>query len=297
MGRAPRTDGAVRLADGPPSSRDVCSTAVRWGVSLSLDEIIILALVQGFSAVLPVSAWAHVLVMRDVLGWFDPAPQIMVAAHAGTLLAILLYLWRDIWRIVLGLIPRRKRRRDPGQQLAVNLLVASVPILVAGFAFHLFLDPLPSTLSFVAWTSILFGVLLYSIDKFAMTIRRIEHMTAPGAFALGLAAIIALVPGVSRVGLIVLATRSISYERRDAMRFGLMLTVPIMFASSPFGASSFGPDFSVFDRQVLLAAGIACLGSFAGLVSVMRWVSRGRFTVFAVYRVVLGFLLLYWIYG
>ncbi|MFO0996912.1 MAG: undecaprenyl-diphosphate phosphatase [Alphaproteobacteria bacterium] len=264
---------------------------------MSLDEIIILALVQGFSAVLPVSAWTHVLIARDVLGWFDPAPAVVFAAHAGTLLAFLLYLWRDIWLIVLGLIPRRKRRRDPGQQLAANLAVASMPILVGGLAVNWFWGPVPSSLSLAAWLSILFGVILYAVDRFGMTIRRIEHMTAPSAFALGLSGMIGLLPGASRVGIVVLAARALGYERRDAMRFSFMLSIPIMIASSPFGVPPLGSEVSLLDWELLTAAGIACLASFAGMASVLRWVSRERFTAFAVYRIALGIFLLYWLYG
>jgi undecaprenyl-diphosphatase len=268
-----------------------------WGGSLSLDEIVVLALVQGFSAVLPISAWAHVLVIKDVLGWFVPTPQIMFAAHTGTLLATLLYLWREIWQIARGLVLWRKRQRDRGRHLAVNLAVASMPILGGGFFSSWLLGTFALDVVAVAWLSIGFGVLFFAIDRLGMTIRRIEHMTAPGALALGIAGAVALIPGASRVGMVVLAARLLGYERMDAARVGFMLSVPIMFASSPLGLSAIGSDVSFLDPYILAAAGIAGLTSYVGIASMMRWISRERFTAFAAYSIGFGALLLYWLYG
>jgi undecaprenyl-diphosphatase len=122
-------------------------------------------------------------------------------------------------------------------------------------------------------------------------------MTAPSALALGIAGIIALVPGASRVGMVILVARALGYERAEAARFGFMLSIPVMFASGPFGLHALAPGTSILDWQILTAAGVACLATFAGMASLVQWVSRERFTPLAVYGIVFGATLLYWLYG
>ena len=262
-------------------------------------QIVVLTLIQGITEFLPVSSSGHLVLVPLVAGWQDQGLVMDVAVHVGTLAAVLVYFWRDLRQILLGWLGGNWRRPDRrfGRALGFYVLVSAIPVLIAGAAVFLlaptaFRDP-----EIVAWATIGFGILLYVADRIGLTIRRVEHMTLGHALVIGLFQVLALVPGASRSGVTMTAARWLGYERPQAARFAMLMSIPVIAAS---GA---GAGYEVWSRgdpivtsAATLAAGLSfgvAMLTIAGLLALLRHVS---FTPFVVYRLALGGAVLVWLH-
>ena len=264
-----------------------------WGDCVPFAALVVSALVYGVSAVLPVSAATHALLLETALGWPAPAPGVAAAMNLGVALALATVLGSDLWRMAAGLVQAAKRRRDPGAKLVLHLTIASAPLIAAGLGMAQAGETgAPLDLATAGVVSIAFGVLLYLTDRIGMTIRRVEHMGAKGALALGLFQLLALVPGAGRMGASVVGARILGYERVEAARVALLMGIPVTLAlagDAAGRAEGFGSD-------ALIAGGLAFLAAMAGASTILASMKRGRFTSFAGYRVVLGAAILAWLY-
>ncbi|MGB1548642.1 MAG: undecaprenyl-diphosphate phosphatase [Alphaproteobacteria bacterium] len=251
-------------------------------------HIAILALVQGITEFLPISSQAHLILTSKGMGWQDQGLLIDVALHVGTLAAVLLYFWRDVWRMTKGMGHALNGTMDSGARLALQVILATLPVVVAGYFLIDHADRLRDPL-IIGWATLGFGVLLYLADRVGLRIRRIEHMSFGGAFIVGLAQIGALVPGASRSGVTMTAARMLGFEREDAARFSLLLAIPAIVAAGTLESIRLYEMGDVtLTQNAMVAAGLAFLSALAAIALMMSWLRRASFTPFVLYRVVLG---------
>ena len=259
-------------------------------------HIVLLSLVQGITEFLPISSQAHLILASKGLHWPDQGLLMDVALHVGTLAAVLVYCWRDVWRMGRGLGQAFGGTVDAGARLGLQVMLATLPVVVAGYflidhAAH-FRDPLV-----IGWTTLVFGVLLYLADRFGLRIRRVEHMGFAGALAIGLAQVCALVPGTSRSGVTMTAARVLGFEREEAARFSLLLAIPaILGAGTLEGMRLYEMGDVQLTQDAFLGAGLAFVAALGAISLMMRWLRRANFTPFVLYRVVLGTGLLAFVY-
>jgi len=150
----------------------------------------------------------------------------------------------------------------------------------------------------VAWATIGFGILLYIADRSTLTLRRIEHMTFAAGLAIGAAQILALIPGTSRSGITMTAGRFLGFERVEAARFSLLLAIPaILGAGALAGSDLYESGNMVLGHEALIGAALAFVVALISIVLMIGWLRRASFTPFVIYRVLLGGLLLWWVYG
>ena len=203
-------------------------------------HLLILAAVQGLTEFLPVSSSGHLVLACEVfdrLGLDQPIHAesdrlvIDIAVHVGTLLAVCLYFWRDIIDMLAGLLRLLAGRRGPGARLAFHIILATVPLVAVGFMAKDVITTLLRDVEVIAWATFGFGILLWLGDRLGMTVRRVEHMGTGEAFVIGLAQVLALVPGTSRSGITMTAARFLGYERAEAARFSLLLAIPAILAA------------------------------------------------------------------
>jgi undecaprenyl-diphosphatase len=269
---------------------------------LPLFHIVVLALVQGITEFLPISSSGHLILVPGVTGWPDQGLVIDVAAHMGTLIAVLVYFWRDIAGMLAGLGRLAggrlgAGRMDDGAKLALNIAVATLPALAIGFAVQHFLGDRLRSIHVVAWTMIGFAIVLYLADRIGLTVRRLEHMTMGQALVVGIAQTLAFVPGTSRSGITIVAARLLGYERAEAARFSFLLSIPAIAAAAlleGYHVVQAGDWGHLHDAA--LTAGLSALAGFAAIAFMMRWLRGANFTIFVVYRLLLGGALLYLIY-
>ena len=260
-------------------------------------QILVLAIIQGLTEFLPVSSSGHLILVPAVTGWQDQGLAIDVAAHVGTLVAVLIYFWRDVGRMASGLVRLATGRFDPGARLAGLLLIGTIPALIAGYLIDKYLVEVIRHVAVVGWTLIGFGILLWIADRIGLTIRRVEHMTVAQALFVGFAQALAFIPGTSRAGITMTAARLMGYERAEAARFSFLLAIPAIAAAGLWKGYQLYETGATEQIQTALLTGALCVltGLFA-IAFMMAWLRRANFTVFVVYRLLLGGLILYLVY-
>ncbi|MEK9723495.1 MAG: undecaprenyl-diphosphate phosphatase [Rhodospirillaceae bacterium] len=258
----------------------------------------VLAVVQGITEFLPISSSGHLVLVPLFLDVPDQGLVIDVAVHVGTLVAVMLYLWRDVWGMLNGMGRMMKGRRDPGARLAGLLIVGTLPVIAAGFALNHYFPEGIRGLKVIGWTTFGFGLLLMVADQVGMTLRRIEHLRFGDAIAIGIVQALALVPGTSRSGICMTAARMMGMERRDAARFSMLLGIPANLGAGTLkGWELWQSGNAQLTADAVVAAGLSLVTALVAIVLMMAWLRRATFTIFVVYRLVLGAFLLAVAYG
>ena len=263
--------------------------------TMPLYEIFVLAAIQGITEFLPVSSSGHLRVASDIMGLSENTLVMDVAVHVGTLFAVALYFWRDLVFMIAGLASNARGRRHDGGKLAGYLVIASIPVAAAGYFGQSLIENSLRTIEIVGWTTIGFGLLLYASDRIGMKILKLEHMNLPNAVVIGLAQILALIPGTSRSGITITAARFLGYDRTEAARFSMLLSIPaIAGAGLLIGLRVFETGDPVLTRGALIAAGLSFVTALAAIALFLRWLRFAGFGPFVIYRLILGGALLAW---
>ena len=261
---------------------------------MTLLQIVTLAVIQGITEFLPVSSSGHLALTPYIMKWEDQGLTLDVAVHVGTLGAVMAYLWRDIWVITRGLFRLPTGRIDEGARLAWFVVIASIPVIIVGFSVKMFLGDAMRTPLVIGWAFIGFGILLYLSDRMGLTIKRIPHMTAATALLIGIAQSFAIIPGASRAGTTITMARMLGYERRDAARFSMLLSIPaILGAGVLLGKDVLESGDTVLQANVILAAALSFVTALVAIAAMMYWLQRQSYTPFVLYRIVLGIIILW----
>jgi undecaprenyl-diphosphatase len=265
---------------------------------LTTIHIVILALVQGITEFLPVSSQGHLILLPHLFRWPDQGLIVDVAVHVGTLGAVVLYLWRDVWRMTTGLARLMGGRRNPDATLALYVIAATVPVVIAGLALKRYYPEGIRDLAVVGWAMLGFGLVLWAADWVGMTVRRIEHMKFWDALFIGFAQVLALIPGTSRSGITMTAARILGMERPDAARFSMILSIPTIIGAGVLeGLELYQLGDAELTAAVFLAAALAFVAALLTIVVMMAWLQRASFTPFVIYRIGLGAFILGLAYG
>lgn len=268
-------------------------------------HIIILALVQGITEFLPISSSGHLILVPIVTGWPDQGVLIDVAAHVGTLTAVMIYFWQDTRGLFMALLgslgvkpAKRKIEGTVYHKLFWALVIATLPIIISGIIFKSagWLN-LMRTAEVIGWTSIIFGLLLYWADKVSAVSKTLDKMAIKPALIIGLSQVLALIPGTSRAGITMTAGRWLGFSRTEAARFSMLLSIPTILGAGIFGALDLlenGSDAAIMDG--LLVAAFSGFVAFFAIHFFMRWLTHASMTIFVVYRVLLGLGLLFMVY-
>jgi len=261
-------------------------------------HLAILAIVQGITEFLPISSSGHLVLVPAVLGVPDQGLMLDVAVHVGTLGAVLLYLWRDVGAMAMGLGRLMRGRSDPGARLLGFLIIGTIPVVAAGFALNHFYPQGIRSLLVIGWTTLGFGLLLMIADQVGMTLRRIEHLRYGDVILVGVAQVLALIPGTSRSGICMTAGRVLGMERTDAARFAMLLGIPAITGAGVLkGYELWQSGNMALTGDVIVAASMSFVAALFSVALMMAWLKRASFTPFALYRLLLGGFLLAIGYG
>lgn len=264
---------------------------------MTFAQIVILSLVQGVTEFLPISSHAHLILTRYLLGLPEGGIAFDVAVHVGTLGAVVVYYWRDMWLMAAGMLRLVTGRGGPGARLFGLIVVATIPVVIAGYLVTVYLGEALNTVPVIAWTTLIFAVALYAADRMCMTLRRIEHMSVWQALAVGVAQVIALVPGVSRSGITMTAARVLGFERTETVRFSLLMSVPAIIGAGVLdGIDLYKSGNLRLESNIGIAIGLSFISALIAIPLMIGWLRRATFMPFVVYRVLLGAGLVAWVY-
>jgi len=256
-------------------------------------QAVVLGVVQGLTEFLPVSSSGHLILVRVLLGWADPGVAFDAAVHVGTAVALLCYFARDLRGIAVGVLTGR---RDD-LRLAAALVVGTIPGVLAGLTLEHTIETHLRSATVVAVSLIAWGLVLWAADRQAARahVRELQGVGMARAVVIGCAQTLALVPGTSRSGVTLSAGLFAGLDRSTAARFAFLLGLPITAGAGLVKTASLlrvglGPGEAT-------ALGLGVLAAFvAGLVAVwflVAYLRRRTLTVFVLYRIALGLLILW----
>ncbi len=263
-------------------------------------QLLVLAVIQGLTEFLPISSSAHLILPAQLFGWQDQGLAFDVAVHIGTLLAVMLYFRRDV-ALAMGGLPRLVRGRvdTQGAWLMLLLIVATVPVMVAGLVLKLTgLIDLMRSIEVIGWAMIVFGVLLYWADQKGPEVRGAARWSLRHAVILGLWQAVALIPGTSRSGICITGGRFLGYDRESTAKISMLMSIPTIIASGGLlSLDIIGTDTPGLLRDASIAAVFAFIAALIALVLMMRLLRTISFTPYVIYRIALGVVLLAIAYG
>ncbi|KEJ96928.1 undecaprenyl-diphosphatase [Pseudosulfitobacter pseudonitzschiae] len=267
---------------------------------MSLYYLLIAAVIQGITEFLPVSSSGHLILLPALSGAQDQGLAIDVAVHVGTLLAVILYFWRDVRSALIGLGRLARGKVDtPGAMLAFLLILSTVPVMIVGLAIKLAgLDEAMRSVAVIGWTMLGFGIVLYWADRTGATTKAKDDWTLKDAVAMGLAQVIALIPGTSRSGITITAARKLGYDRESAATLSMLMSIPTIIASGVLlGADVVGQANWALARDGGIAAAFAFVAALLALKLMMKLLKSVDFTPYVIYRIIFGLFLLWWAYS
>ena len=256
-------------------------------------QLLVLAGIQGLTEFLPISSSAHLILVPVLTGWPDQGLAFDVAVHVGSLAAVLAYFRRDFAAIL-----REGLRRSPeshGQaRLGWLVVVASIPVAVAGLAVDATVSDMLRDPLVIAAATIGFGLLLLVAERAGAKDRRTESLGMRDAIVIGLAQTIALVPGTSRAGITMTAGLLVGLTPAASARFSFLLSAPVIVMAGGYKALRLATGAADVQWTVLAAgAFFAAVCAYASIHVFLRLVERVGFAPFVAYRLVLGAVLLW----
>lgn len=263
-------------------------------------QLILVALIQGITEFLPISSSGHLILLPGLTGMQDQGQLIDVAVHVGTLGAVVTFFRADVKCGLAGLVQLLRGRADSDRaRLALNLIVATMPAVVAGAVLEFTgLSDAMRSMKVIGWTMLLFGLVLYWADRTGTQDRTAGDWSMRDALTMGLWQVLALIPGTSRSGITITGGRRLGYTRTDAARLSMLMSIPVIAASGILLGTEAAFTAS---PQALRDSAIAALMSFAAallaLTLMMRLLRSVSFTPYVIYRVILGGILLAIAYG
>ena len=261
--------------------------------------VIILAIIQGIAEFLPISSSAHLIIFRDLFGLAqntitgDMELAFDIALHFGTLLAIMLYFFKDWWKMIISGLTKGTKQKEG--KLFWYIVLATIPAALAGVFFEETIENVVRKNYLLIGLALIFmGIVIYLVDKTAKQKKNLGDMKVKDALLIGCSQVFALIPGFSRSGTTIAAARSLSLNREDAAKFSFYLSAPVVCGAvvlSLFKESTIlaiESNLSVFVVGILVAfiAGLLCIEFL------LKYIRKHDFKVFMWYRLILGLIVI-----
>jgi len=279
---------------------EVCTRGVDTGfVALGYAKVAILGVVQGITELMPISSTAHMRLVPAVLGWQDPGSAFSAAMQLAALAAVVSYFWNDVRSLAVGSLKAaiRGRFRDHDLRFSVWIILATVPIGIAGLLLSTLLNTCNSPLrhiKVIGWACVVLALLLATTEVLARHRRTIENASLLDAMLVGVAQIGALIPGVSRSGSTLTAALALGFRREEAARLSFLLGLPAIALAGlkeiwelhRIHLDSYG--WSVLSVGLIVAS----ISAFLAIWGLMRILERFATWPFVAYRFLLGVVIL-----
>ena len=263
--------------------------------SLTFYHLLSLALIQGITEFLPISSSGHLILLPSFTNFPDQGLLIDVSVHVGTLLAVIIYFFRDSLSILKGFsdLATGNRHSVPAQ-LTKFLIWATIPVIILGLILKITdIIDLLRNIKVIGWTMIIFGIFLYLADRFSFSKKINLNYSIKDALIMGLWQSAALIPGTSRSGATITAARMLGYKRKSAARIAMLMSIPTILASGSLEIIDVWhkADFNHFNDAVIVIC-LSFIFAFLTLTIMMRLLNSISFTPYVIYRILLGVLLL-----
>jgi len=243
-----------------------------------------LAIIQGVTEWLPISSSGLLVIFEELIKLEDKNLNLLfnIAVHGGSLIAVVIYFLKDLFQIFNN------------YNLIKNIIIATVPVVIVGFLIKIIgLNIFLQDIKVVAFATLFFSIVLYFSDKTKVTIQFDKNISNKNALLIGLAQVLALIPGTSRSGITISCARFLGFSRVDSAKFSFLISIPVLFAACVlgFGDVVFEPNnqiiiLIIFGFFVSLLTSLLCIKVF------LKFVENNSLNLFVVLRIILGTVLL-----
>ena len=248
-------------------------------------ETLILSIIQGISEFIPVSSSAHLLIISRLSDFNVSNLQLDISLHLGSLLAIILFFRKELINIINN------------KNLFLLIVIGSIPLVIVGYIFYStnLIDQFRN-LKVVAWTTLIFGILLYFSDKFELKNKISSELNIKSIIIIGLFQILAIIPGVSRSGIVITASRFLKFDRVESSKIAFYLSIPALAGASVLGFKDVIDDQINFDAIFIFSTSASFLFSYFTIKYFLIYVKMFSLSFFVIYRIVLSIILFSIIY-
>jgi undecaprenyl-diphosphatase len=260
---------------------------------VTLTQAIFLGIIQGLAEFLPISSSAHLALAPWLFHWPDPGLAFDVALHVGTLVAVLGFFraqWISLIVAAKNIVVKRRVETEEERRV-LFLIIATIPGAIAGLALEEYAETAFRDPRLIAAVLIVMGLLLWLVDKSARQDRPLATMRWTDALMIGLAQMFAILPGVSRSGSTITAGRGLRFTREGAAVFSFLMSMPIIAAAAILKVPQV---LRTEGLSPTLVAGVlaSAVSGWIAITILLRFVVRRSYGIFAIYRVVLGLIIL-----
>ena len=248
-------------------------------------ETLILSIIQGISEFIPVSSSAHLLIISRLSDFNVSNLQLDISLHLGSLLAIILFFRKELINIINN------------KNIFLLIILGSIPLVIVGYIFYStnLIDQFRN-LKVVAWTTLIFGILLYFSDKFELKNKISSELNIKSIIIIGLFQILAIIPGVSRSGIVITASRFLKFDRVESSKIAFYLSIPALAGASVLGFKDVIDDQINFDAIFIISTSASFLFSYFTIKYFLIYVKMFSLSFFVIYRIVLSIILFSIIY-
>jgi undecaprenyl-diphosphatase uppP len=254
---------------------------------MEIYQALILGIVQGLTELLPISSSAHLTIIPWIFNWNIPE-AFDVALHFGTLLAIVLYFFKDWMELIKGGYKYVVKKEKTVQgRMFWYIVLATIPGGIVGFLLDHFLNGVLNRPIIIAIALIVMGIILYVVDKNAKSKVKYEEMTLKQTFLIGVSQALAFIPGVSRSGITITTARAMGVTREAAAKYTFLLSTPIVFAATVLKFKDF-----VFNLPFIVGVVSSFIVGLLVIKFLLKYLQKGSFKAFAIYRVIAGIVII-----
>ena len=257
---------------------------------MALEIIIILSLIQGITEFLPISSSAHLIIIPEFFLNIDSRRGFDVSLHFGSLLAVIYYLKKDLKKIISDTIFFKKD--NEGFIILKNLIISTIPVIIVGFLVHINNFDIIRSLEVIGWTTLIFGILLGIVDRNLKIIKYFKSLNLKDALVIGIAQTLAIIPGTSRSGIVITTGLFMGFNRFDASKYSLFLSIPVIIAATTLESINlFIEKGFFFDNEMIMGIILSFCTALITIRLFMNWVNKASLKIFVTYRVILGILI------
>ena len=253
-------------------------------------QYFLIGIIQGVTEFLPISSSGHLVLFAQLNNWEDQGLFTDIAVHFGTLFAVMIYLRKDIYYFFTNIF-QFKILED---QIIFKIILATLPAIILGYFIYDYVSLYFRSIQLIALSSIIFAIILFFADRVKMEIKSWNKITYIEALVVGLFQVLAFIPGASRAGVTITGARLLGYDRVNAARFSMILSIPIIFASMTLSLINILNEeyVAVNLYQSFFASLVAFITALLSIIFLMRFIKKANFNIFIIYRIVLGIILL-----
>ena len=263
----------------------------------SVSQSLFLALIQGITEFLPISSSAHLILPSSLFGWPDQGLAFDVAVHLGTLLAVMWYFRNDIYTLSFALINQLGGNRSKEGGFAINLIIASIPIIPAGLLLKPLIEGDLRSVDVIIVTTLFFGIMLYVADRHGKRQKDALELNWKDALLIGFSQCFALIPGSSRSGVTISMALFLGYTRECAARISFLLSIPAILGAGILKTFDLITLNEAVDWQSLaLGTSVSFISAYFCIQVFLRVIEKIGVLPFVIYRLFLGCFLLWFIY-